>query len=443
MLFLSGKSKLLQLSNMHSINTDQQINQFRLPILLLLSIMFIQCSSVQQMTDSPESSSLQKSQMELDIEYLASDELEGRATGSEGERQAARYISNRMRQLGLIPKGEKGYYQDFSVKNADNPHAMEFSDDGEMTVRNVIGYMDNKAPTTVVIGAHYDHLGYGHFGSLHVDGPAIHNGADDNASGVAGMLYLAEQLSGKYASNNYLFIGFSGEEHGLWGSNYFTKNPTIDLSTTNYMINMDMVGRLNEEGKLSINGVGTSPAWNEEMQKINVKGISTVTTEGGLGASDHSSFYVSEIPALHFFTGQHMDYHKPSDDEEKINYAGLEKVLDYIMRLIEELDDNDKIEFTETTSSDNQRQRSFKVTLGVMPDYLFDGEGMRIDGVRPDRPASLAGIEKGDVVLKMGDYDVDGMEGYMDLLEKFNPGESISVTIKRGDQILIKEVTFD
>lgn len=401
--------------------------------------LFVQCSSTQTVTESEDS---YKTMVEKDIEYLASDELEGRATGSEGERMAASYISNRMRQLGLLPKGESMYYQDFSVKNPDNPHSMEFAEDGELTVRNVIGFIDHNAPTTVVIGAHYDHLGYGHIGSLHAEGPAIHNGADDNASGVAGMLYLAEELLTSNKNNNYLFIGFSGEEHGLWGSNYFTKNPTVDLSTVNYMINMDMIGRLNEEGKLSINGIGTSPGW-KELDKVKVKGISTVTTEGGLGASDHTSFYLTEIPALHFFTGQHADYHKPSDDEHKINYEGLDKVMSYILKLIDRLDDNGKLEFTETTSSDQQRQRSFKVTLGVMPDYLFDGEGMRIDGVRPDRPAGIAGIEKGDIVIKMGEYEVDGMEGYMDLLEKFSPGQSIIVTVKRGNEIIEKEVTFD
>ncbi len=401
---------------------------------------FIQCTSVR--SDKVVKNQYD-AQIEMDIEYLASDELEGRGTGEKGEKLAAEYISMRMKEAGLKPKGTNGYYQDFAVKNKDNPHGAEFAQSGEMMVRNVIGFLDNNALNTVVIGAHYDHLGYAHAGSLFDGGNAIHNGADDNASGVAGMLYLMKELQGKYTQNNYLFIGFSGEEYGLWGSNYFTKNSTIALDEITYMLNMDMIGRLNEEGKLSINGVGTSPAWKEEMSDIHVKGISTVTTEGGMGASDHTSFYVSDIPAVHFFTGQHEDYHKPSDDEEKINYKGLQLVLDYMMKLIEKLDDNGHLVFTETKDADQQSRRSFKVTLGVMPDYLYDGDGMRIDGIRADRPAFNAGIEKGDVVLQMGEYKVDGMESYMDLLAKFEPGDTITVKIKRGKKIIEKKVSFD
>ncbi len=408
--------------------------------LLLLPLLLSQCSTTQ--------TSLEKElgydpMLEKDIEYLASDELEGRETGQKGEKLAAEYISKRMQELGLIPMGTDQYYQDFQVKDKDNPHGAEFVEQGEITVRNVIGMIDNGASNTVVIGAHYDHLGWEHSGSLHADGRAIHNGADDNASGVAGMLHLAKELTGRYSNNNYLFIGFSGEEYGLWGSNYYTKNPTVDLGMVNYMLNMDMIGRLNEEGKLSINGVGTSPMWNEVIPKIKVKGISVVTTEGGLGASDHTSFYLSEIPALHFFTGQHADYHKPSDDEDKINYEGLDMVLEYILKVVGKLDKNERLAWTETKQADQQGRRSFKVTLGVMPDYLFDGEGMRIDGIRSDRPADKAGILKGDVVIKMGEYDVEGMESYMNLLSKFNPGDSIMVTVKRGNKVIRKEVVFD
>ena len=374
---------------------------------------------------------------------MASDELKGRETGSEGEQLAADYIKKRFKSLGVSPKGTDGYYQDFAVKDKDNPHGAEFSDIGDITVRNVVGYIDNGAQNTVVIGAHYDHLGLGSFGSLYTEGPAIHNGADDNASGVAGMLHLAKVLRGKHTSNNYLFIAFSGEEHGLWGSNYYTKNPTIDLKKATYMFNMDMIGRLNAEGVLSVNGVGTSPSWNKVMKKAKVKGLSIVTTEGGMGASDHTSFYLSEVPALHFFTGQHMDYHKPSDDEEKINYNGIELVMEYMLVLIEKLDNKGDLVWTETKSSNITRRRSFKVTLGVMPDYLFAGEGMRIDGVKSDRPAGIAGIEKGDIVIQMAEHKVGGMESYMDLLAKFGPGDTIIVKVKRGKKIVEKKVVFD
>ena len=411
----------------------------RVFLLVSLAFFMVQCSTVKKDSASKE---MYDAQIELDIEYLASDELEGRATGTKGEQLAAAYIANRMSQLGLVAKGTSGYYQDFAVQNKDNPHGAEFGSEGEINVRNVVGYLDNGAGNTVVIGAHYDHLGYEHPGSLYAEGRAIHNGADDNASGVAGMLYLMKELKGKYTNNNYLFIGFSGEEYGLWGSNYFTKNPTMELEGVNYMLNMDMIGRLNNEGKLSINGVGTSPAWGQAMDDISIPGISVVTTEGGMGASDHTSFYISDIPAIHFFTGQHEDYHKPSDDEDKINYKGLQLVMDYMMELIENLNDDGEIAFTKTTDADQQSRRSFNVTLGVMPDYLFDGDGMRIDGVREDRPAKRAGIMKGDIVIQMGEYPVDSMTGYMECLSKFKPGETIKVLVKRGDQTIEKTVTF-
>lgn len=415
-------------------------NYFRLLGLLLL-LFIASCSSKKAILDS--ASSTGKTQIELDIEFLSSDKLEGRASGTKSEKLAAEYIANRFKALGIGAKGTKAYYQDFSVKNESNPHGAEFTADGSgLIVRNVIGYIDNKAKNTVVIGAHYDHLGYGDFGSLHAGDKEIHNGADDNASGVAGLLYLADKLRSSYKSNNYLFIAFSGEEHGLWGSNYFTKNPTIPLTAMNYMINMDMIGRMKAENKLSINGVGTSPVWNPALDKINKGNISLVTTESGVGSSDHTSFYLSQVPAIHFFTGQHEDYHKPSDDEDKINYSGLQSTVKIIMALISELDNKGKLDFIETKSADEQSRVSFSVTLGVIPDYLYDGAGMRIDGVRADKPAANAGIEKGDIVLKMGDLDVADMQGYMKALSSFKAGDVISVVVKRGDQLIEKEVKF-
>ena len=379
--------------------------------------------------------------MEEDINYLASDELEGREIGSPGERLAGEYIAMRMEKAGLLPAGDDGtYYQHFRVDRPTNPHNPDSSPKETLSGRNVLGWIDHGAPYTVVIGAHYDHLGYGPEGSLHTGDPAIHNGADDNASGIAGMLALISHLKKKYTNNNYLFLAFSGEEKGLWGSNYYCKNPLIPLEKVNYMINMDMVGRLNEEKKLSINGVGTSPEWKIAIENIKSP-IEPVTTESGIGASDHTSFYLSDIPAVHFFTGAHGDYHRPSDDADKINYPGLTEVMDYIGQVIRELDDEGKIAFVKT-KDDQPARRTFNVTLGVIPDYLFSGKGMRIDGVREDRPAAKAGMQKGDIVIKMGDFEVVGMQSYMELLSKFKPGQKIMVTIKRDEELINKEVQF-
>lgn len=379
--------------------------------------------------------------IQVDVVFLSSDLLEGRSTGTKGEQLASNYIAKRYEQIGLIPKGNNGsYFQTFDFKYKKNPH-VEGGED--RTGRNVSGYIDNGAETTVIIGAHYDHLGHGDFGSLFVEDPAIHNGADDNASGIAALLRLAEQLkNSSLKSNNYLFIAFSGEELGLYGSKFFVNNTGFDSTNVNYMLNMDMVGRLNSEKVLVINGAGTSPAWKEHFEKIKDE-LKINTTDGGIGPSDHTSFYLAGIPAIHFFTGQHADYHKPSDDSELVNYEGIREVSDFIFRLISELNDDGKIAFTKTKDENEGRQAAnFKVTLGVMPDYTYQGEGMRIDGAMEGRPAQKAGLEKGDIIIKIGDIDVKSIYDYMEGLSKFKKGESTRVAVKRGDKIMVKTVEF-
>jgi len=384
--------------------------------------------------------------MKDDVAYLASDSLMGRETGTSYERMAADYLADRFRALALEEKGTEGYFQDFTFKPSLNPHqeAQMVSQEGDSTItgRNVIGYLDNKAETTIVIGAHYDHLGMGGQGSLYREGEAIHNGADDNASGVAVLLKLARELStGDAANNNYLFIAFSGEEIGLLGSNYFVKNPTIDLQKVNYMLNMDMVGRLNEENSLAVHGVGTSPVFKQTLFANNDQELNIIEHESGIGPSDHTSFYIMDIPVLHFFTGQHEDYHKPGDDTEKLNFEGMEKVSTYIDNIVTDLDDNGRLEFRKTKNESEDVPR-FKVALGVVPDYLFNGEGMRIDGVSEDKPAQKAGLKKGDVVKKLGENEVTDMMSYMKALSKFEEGQTVTVTVERDGKPLAVEVTF-
>lgn len=382
-------------------------------------------------------------QAKIDIVYLASDYLEGRETGSTGEKLAAEYIVHRFSEIGLSPKGENGsWYQAFDFDFKTNPHAAS----GEArTGNNVIGYLDNGAANTIVIGAHYDHLGMGDFSSLHAGEPAIHNGADDNASGIAAMLRLATQLkNGKATGNNYLFIAFSGEELGLFGSKYYVNNPTINLGTVNYMLNMDMVGRLNDEKVLAVYGVGTSPAFLPVLEKIQIAGIKITTSDSGIGPSDHTSFYLKDLPVLHFFTGQHGQYHKPADDPGLINYEGLMNVSDYIMALLEQLDSESKLAFTKTKDEqkDDKKAAKFKVTLGVMPDYVHSGTGMRIDAVLDDKPAKKAGIKDGDVVIQIGDLEVKDIYGYMEGLSKYKVGDKTKVKVKRGKEELEFEVVF-
>jgi len=378
-----------------------------------------------------------------DVNYLADNKLEGRKTGSKGEQIAADYIANRFKSLKIKAKGTNAYFQAFSFNNPSNPHGQvlfdQIENDTMMSSKNVIGYIDNNVEHTIVIGAHYDHLGYGGEGSLHV-GSEIHNGADDNASGTALMLDLANQLKFNNSNNNYLFIAFSGEEMGLLGSNYFVKNPTIDLSSINYMINLDMVGRLKEDKSLAIYGVGTSPIFKQTINSNN-KSFNLIENESGVGPSDHTSFYINDIPVLHFFTGQHSDYHKPSDDADKVNFDGVKEISDYIFSIISDLNDDKKLVFRKT-KNETEEVPSFKVSLGVMPDYMFNKGGMRIDAVTQDRPAYKAGLIKGDIVIKLGEYNVEDMMGYMKALSKFKSGDSTSVVVKRDQDTIQKKVTF-
>jgi len=378
-----------------------------------------------------------------DVNYLSDDKLEGRGTGSKGEQIAAEYIASRFKNLKIEDKGSNKYFQDFSFNKPSNPHGQvsfdETEKDSMISSKNVIGFIDNNAEHTVVIGAHYDHLGYGGQGSLHV-GSEIHNGADDNASGTALMLDLAGQLKSTNFNNNYLFIAFSGEEMGLLGSNYFVKNSTIDLSSINYMINLDMVGRLKEDKSLAVYGIGTSPVFKQTINSNNEL-FNLVENESGVGPSDHTSFYINDIPVLHFFTGQHSDYHKPSDDVEKINFEGIKEISDYIHLIITDLNDNGKLSFRKT-KNETEEVPSFKVSLGVMPDYMFNKGGMRIDGVTEGRPADKAGLIKGDIVIKMGEYSIEDMMGYMKALSKFDSGDSTIIVVKRGEDLIKKSVSF-
>ncbi|WP_299098209.1 M28 family peptidase [uncultured Winogradskyella sp.] len=385
-----------------------------------------------------------------DVVFLADDKLEGRQTGTQGEVLASEYLIKRYTDIGLQPKGTEGFLQSFSFKPKTDPHSeVEFTtnEDSTITGHNVIGFIDNKATTTIVIGAHYDHLGYGGEGSLfRGEEKAIHNGADDNASGVAVMLNLASRLKVRNDQaeikdkNNYLFMAFSGEEMGLLGSNYFSKNPTIESESINYMINMDMVGRMKADSTLAVYGTGTSPMFKQTIKANNDK-FKIVENESGVGPSDHTSFYLIDIPVLHFFTGQHEDYHKPGDDSEKLNYDGMNLISDYIFNIITDLDDNGELAFRKTKNESEETPR-FKVGLGVVPDYLFDGKGMRIDGTREETPAFNAGIQKGDVVIKLGDSTVTDMMSYMRALSIFDKGDEAAITVLRGKETINTKVKF-
>lgn len=305
--------------------------------------------------------------------------------------------------------------------------------------RNVIAYLNNNAANTVIIGAHYDHLGYGEDKSALDTFHAIHNGADDNASGTAALLELARMLKTKApANNNYLFIHFSGEELGLLGSKYWLENPTIKI-TPNYMINMDMVGRYDTSHKLTVGGYGTSPVWGEVWKGMNRPLIVKFDSTGS-GPSDHASFYRANIPVQFFFTGSHPDYHKISDDADKINYDAQKDIVKLIYELITRTDAKGKLSFAKTTEPQMGQTRRFTVSLGVIPDYGYSGTGMRIDGVSPGKLAEKLGLQAGDILLQLGEFKFVDVMSYMQALGKFNKGDKTQLRIKRGNEEKVFEV---
>jgi aminopeptidase YwaD len=303
------------------------------------------------------------------------------------------------------------------------------------------------APYTVVIGAHYDHLGYGEDGNslYHGAEKKIHPGADDNASGTAALMELGRLLKKtKGLRTNYLFIAFSGEESGLIGSKYFTEHPSVALSKISYMVNMDMIGRLNDSTHvLTVGGYGTSPQWSALINgTLNKKIFILNPDSSGTGPSDHTSFYLKNIPVLFFFTGIHPDYHKPTDQPDKINYIGEMEVIHLIYDITQKMDGMNKPVFAKTRDKQFGVAPAFNVTLGLMPDYSFSGSGLRIDAISEGRPAEKAGLKAGDIIVKLGDYSVISLQTYMEALSKFNRGDQTTVEFLRGKEEMNAAVQF-
>lgn len=317
--------------------------------------------------------------------------------------------------------------------------------------QNVVGVLEgndlNLKDEYIVIGAHYDHLGYGgdKSGSRRPYINAIHNGADDNASGVSILIELAKLLSkSNINKRSILFVAFGAEEMGLIGSKYFVNSNLIPMEKIQIMINMDMVGKLNEEKILNVSGTQTGIGLEKKLNKaFNLYGIQSTFNSQGYGPSDHSSFYVNDVPVLFFFTGGHSDYHTPEDDYEKLNYNGMEIIKNLLFSLINTFDQSDKIVFQEAGPKEQKRPSRFKVTLGIMPDYVFNEiKGLRIDAVIPEKPASKAGMLDGDIIIKMDDKPVGDIYEYMHRLSEFNSGETINIIVIREGVELILKVTF-
>ena len=409
----------------------------------LFFITFFGCSSSQNHSNS--SVDISEKDIEEHIAFLASEELKGREAGTADEAKAANYIADLFRNSGLEPAGDdQTFFQEFTINTTilNNPHSTDTSGEKRLS-KNVVGLVrgTKESDEVIIIGAHYDHLGYGEFGSLYRgDTPRIHNGADDNASGTAGLIELA-QYFGKYRpETDLLFVAFSGEEMGLLGSAHFVEEPPVNLDNTLAMINMDMIGRM-EDHKLIIFGTGTTSDWEEILLVANTDSLKIQLVKDGTGASDHTSFYYKNIPVLHYFTDTHSDYHRPSDDVEYINNEGIAKITEHIVRVIEYLDgiDKEQMAFIEAPGKQRQSMRLEGPTLGVLPDYGYDGTGMKITGVNAEEPAANAGLKAGDIIIKLGGLELDDIYDYMAALNTLEKGETTTITILRnGEEITLE-----
>jgi hypothetical protein len=316
------------------------------------------------------------------------------------------------------------------------------------STRNVVGILPGKGDEAVVVGAHYDHLGLGPFGSLDPapDGK-IHHGADDNASGVAGLLELARRLAAAGPlPRSVVFIAFGAEELGTLGSSYFVKNPTVVLGNITAMVNLDMIGRLREDA-LDVHGMGSSPAWPGVVDEANrAPGLKLKPHEGGYGPSDHSPFYAAGLPVFFVFTGAHEDYHRPSDTADKVNASGLVKVIDLVEGVVAALAQAPtRIAFTRVPAEKEEPQggaRGFRVWVGGIPDYSEEGPGVRFSGVSPGSPAEKAGLRGGDVLVRFGAKEIRNIYDYTYALGERKPGEVVTLVVKRGGQDVPVEITL-
>jgi hypothetical protein len=317
------------------------------------------------------------------------------------------------------------------------------------TTANVVALLPGTDPALrteyIIVGAHYDHLGWGGEDSLAPKQTGeIHNGADDNASGVAGVLELAQALAAERhrLKRSILFVAFSGEEEGLLGSRYFVEHPPVPLERVIAMINLDMIGRL-KDNTLIVYGLGTSPAWKPLLERLTEAARFKFTArDDGLGPSDHTSFYLKDIPVLHFFTGVHEDYHRPSDDVEKINAEGECRIVTLVRDIVRELQQqHERPLFTKTRSPEPDRtQMGFRVSIGTIPDYAAEVEGVRLAGVRQGSPAEKAGLRTGDVIVGVGSRTVRNVYDYTYALQDLRPGQEVAFIILRGSERLIVHV---
>ncbi|MBE2279098.1 MAG: M20/M25/M40 family metallo-hydrolase [Ignavibacteriaceae bacterium] len=346
---------------------------------------------------------------------------------------------------------EKQYASDKKPASISSGSAVELQTDmiqNKVQTMNVVAMIEGSDPVLkdeyIVIGAHFDHLGWGGSGSgsRRPELNEIHNGADDNASGTSAALEIFERYAlAKKPLRSIIFVAFGAEEMGLIGSRYFVENPPVDLSKIVMMVNLDMVGRLNPDTKaLTIGGTGTAVEFNEILTKLKeTYPLNINFSPEGLGPSDHASFYAKNIPVLFFFTGVHEDYHTPADDHEKINYEAQKLISDLTYDVISNLAfTGNKLNFQEAGPKERQSPSSrMKVSLGIMPGYVSEGaKGVLVENVVPDKPAAKSGIQKGDIIVSINGKPVNDIYEYMDRMSTLNPGDVAMVGVERNKEII-------
>ena len=414
---------------------------------LILSVFIFGCStnqvgltSVKDIFDAPKinktSSEISIKDYKSHISYLASDSLGGRASGTRGDRKAKDYIVRHFKNAGSAERTVE-VQEHYVPKSRLNP---------KKTVKtyNIIATLPGNDESLkneyVVIGGHYD--------TTANKMGMINNGADDNASGTSMVLELFE----KFASSNshkrtLVFMAFGGEELGLLGSRHYVNNPTIDLDKVQLMVNLDMVGRMDEDNNVELGGSPSAKDFSAKLHpflissSLNIKELG----KGIFSRSDHYNFYRKNIPVLFFFTGIHKDYHTPTDDENKINYDGMMEISSVVEDIVNEFSNVDERLIFENMDGDQQEMQTparMKVTLGVMPDYSYSGNGLRIEGVRENRTAAKAGMKDGDVVIQIGETKVKDIYKYMEILSKIEPGSTVPVIILRDNKEETLDVTF-
>jgi len=295
----------------------------------------------------------------------------------------------------------------------------------------------------LVLGAHFDHLGWGGDNSLYMGEPSIHNGADDNASGTTGLLELAEKFASikNQLDRKIVFIAFSGEELGLLGSSYVVNNFPLPIENDITMINMDMIGRLNDKNDLIVYGTGTSSKWKNILDNKNDYDFNLTFNDEGFGPSDHSSFYGKKVPVLFFFTGTHSDYHKPSDDADKINLAGQEKLLKYVYDVALTIANSEtRPDYISVERKDTGKMTGTKVYVGTVPDFAGEVDGYKLGGVTDGSPAAKAGLQAGDIITQFGEKKISNIYDFTYALGNYVPGDKVKVLVKRGEEVLTIEI---